>query len=137
MEGQLKRGLPCFVYWRILLSIPQVPFQSVKLALILFICEETVESRERKDVERIQAAGRKRPGYKLGGDRALQIKETEVYTSENITNQKFSTLPIISSVFFTPWRGGVPYQSQVRSAASEPLLLRLVSTEWGRLGLSR
>ena len=39
-------------------------------------------------MERIQAAGRKRPGHKLGGDRAVQIKETEVYTSENMTNEE-------------------------------------------------
>ena len=44
-----------------------MPLQSVKLALILLGCEKPVESRERKDVEKIQATGKKRPGHKTGG----------------------------------------------------------------------
>ena len=41
--------------------------QGLKLDWILFSCEEIVESRERKDVQKIQATGRKRPGHKTGG----------------------------------------------------------------------
>ena len=51
---------------------PQMPSKGVKLTLILFSCEDIVESRERKDVERIQAAGRKRSAL-IGGDRVVHM----------------------------------------------------------------